>query len=163
MSSWMFYVLLNIIAKPIISNLGWESSFPVCLCYDAASAVCLQAAWLVWTQQKQEMSSHHWCFLLPIQQSVLFLAALPKLADFPAPANCTEQWPFMVRCTNCARPATTLDDFILSGETTEEFFFLPLIKMEMSWWFSVCRVVQKEWRLIRDSRLPSAIARLKQN
>ena len=42
--------------KPVNSNLGWENSFPVCvLLLPWLSA--LRAAWLVWTQQKQEIIS----------------------------------------------------------------------------------------------------------
>ena len=43
-------------SKPVNSNLGWASSLPVYVLL--LPPLCtLRAAWLVWTQQKQEMSS----------------------------------------------------------------------------------------------------------
>ena len=48
--------LIWLIIKPLNSNLGWESSLPVnVLLLPRLSAS--RAAWLVWTQKKQEMSS----------------------------------------------------------------------------------------------------------
>ena len=46
----------NIISKPVNSNLGWETSHPVYIPLLPRLSAS-RAAWLVWTQQKQDMSS----------------------------------------------------------------------------------------------------------
>ena len=56
----LFFIVAcsTVICKPVNSNLGGESSLPAYIpLFSWLSA--LRAVWLVWTQQKQEMSSHN--------------------------------------------------------------------------------------------------------
>ena len=54
---------LALINKPVNSNSGWESSLPVNV-LPLPQLSASRAAWVVWTQPKQEMSSLHLNFSL---------------------------------------------------------------------------------------------------